>query len=138
MGVAERAEAAGAYVAMRARALQDDPEIAAIRSTAERVEASTLLREEQSLHDAQLQAPVFDPADADDRAVERMLNGAVASDMYRVQLLDLAALHGGLFQRAVDALYLHEARSLGRWEALARHRLDRRQLTETRARDAEG
>jgi hypothetical protein len=38
----------------------------------------------------------------------------------------------------VDALYLHEARSLGRWEALARHRLDRRQLSETRQRDAEG
>jgi hypothetical protein len=135
MGVSERAEAAGAYVAARAQALQDDPEIAAIRSTAGTVKASPLLRREQSLHDAKLEALMFDD---DDRAVERMVNAAAADDGYRVQLLDLAALHGGLYERAVDALYLHEARSLGRWEALARHRLDRRQLVETRARDGGG
>jgi hypothetical protein len=133
MGVSERAERAGAYVAVRDEALVSDPEILAIRHTAERV--STLLRKEQSLHDATLEALVFDD---DDRAVERMVNAAAADDAYRVQQLDLAALHGGLYERAVDALYLHEARSLGRWEALARHRLDRRQLVETRARDAEG
>lgn len=138
MGVVERAEAAGTYVAAREQALRDDPEIAAIRSTAESVEASTLLRREQRLHDHELEALVCDPKDADARAVERMVNGAVADDAYRVQLLDLAALHGGLFERAVDALYVHEAHSLGRWEALARHRLDRRQLNETRQRDAGG
>jgi hypothetical protein len=138
MGVVERAEAAGTYVAARERALQNDPEITAIRSTAGTVGASALLRREQRLHDHELEALVFDPKDADDRPVERMVNAAAASDSYRVQLLDLAALHGGLFERAVDALYLHEARSLGRWEALARHRLDRRQLIETRAQDGGG
>jgi len=135
MGVSERAERAGAYVAVRERALVEDPDLLAIRRTAGTVKASPLLRREQSLHDANLQALVFDPKDDDDRAVERMVNAAAADDGYRVQLLDLAALHGGLFERAVDALYLHEARSLGPWEALARHRLDRRQLDETRERD---
>jgi len=138
MGVVERAEQAGTYVAVRQRALVDDPAIAAIRRTASAVMSSVPLSRQQHRFDADLQAPVFDPEDADDRAVERMVNAAVASDSYRVQLIDLAALHGGLFARAVDALYLHEARSLGRWEALARHRLDRRQLDETRERDAEG
>jgi hypothetical protein len=138
MSVSERAEQAGAYVAARERALVEDPDLLAIRRTAGTVEASPLLRREQRLHDHELEAPVFDPKDADDRAVERMVNAASSDDAYRVQLLDLAALHGGLFERAVDALYLHEARSLGRWEALARHRLDRRQLSETRQRDAEG
>jgi hypothetical protein len=132
MGVSERAERAGAYVAVRERALVEDPDLLAIRRTAGTVRASPLLRLEQSLHDAGLEALVFDD---DDRAVGRMVNAAAADDGYRVQLLDLAALHGGLYERAVDALYLHEARSLGRWEALARHRLDRRQLIETRARD---
>jgi hypothetical protein len=77
---------------------------------------------------------VFDPRDADGRALERMVNAAAADDMYRVQLLDLAALHGGLYERAVDALYLHEA-LVGTLGGAARHRLDRRQLDETRARD---
>jgi hypothetical protein len=61
------------------------------------------------------------------------VNAAAADDMYRVQLLDLAALHGlysGRWTRSTCT-----KRSLGRWEALARHRLDRRQLDETRARD---
>jgi hypothetical protein len=135
MGVSERAEQAGAYVAVRERALVEDPDLLAIRRTAGTVRASALLRREQSLHDAKLEALVFDD---DDRVVERMVSAASADDSYRVQLVDLAALHGGLYERAVDALYLHEARSLGRWEALARHRLDRRQLMETRARDGGG
>jgi hypothetical protein len=75
--VSVRAEAAGTYVAAREQALRDDPEIAAIRSTAGTVEASTLLRRKQRLHDHELQALVVDPKDADDRAVERMVNAAL-------------------------------------------------------------
>jgi hypothetical protein len=43
-----------------------------------------------------------------------MSNAAAVDDGYRVQLLDLAALHGGLYRQAVDALYALEVRTLGR------------------------
>jgi hypothetical protein len=49
----------------------------------------------------------------------------------------LAALHDGLYHQAVNALYALEVRSLGRWEAEARHQLDLGQITETRRRDTE-
>lgn len=62
---------------------------------------------------------------------------AAQDDGYRVQLIDLAALHGGLYLRAVNTLFEIEVRTLGHWEAEARRLLDRRQLSETRARDAE-
>jgi len=78
-----------------------------------------------------------DPDDLDAKAVERMSKAAAEDDGYRVQLLDLAALHGGPYEQAVHALYAIEVRTLGRYEAEARHQLDRRQITETRKRDAQ-
>jgi hypothetical protein len=134
MSVFERAEEAGAYVALRAEALRSDPSVLAIRHTAETTD--------RRLADLGLQlAPPTPPeqpdlTDPDVRAIERMSTAAVADDNYRVQLIDLAALHGGLFLRAVDAIYPIEAQALGRFEALARRVLDRQQLDETRAKDA--
>jgi hypothetical protein len=137
MSVFERADQAGAYRALRLEALKSDPGLLAIMRTQAVVEASARLLWLQRQTDAETEAIVFDRDDADDRAVERMSTAAAADDAYRVQLLDLAALHGGLYLRAVDALYAVEVQSLGRWEAEARHQLDLRQLTETRRRDAE-
>jgi hypothetical protein len=137
MSVFERADMAGSYLALRLEALRSDPSVLAIRRTASVVEASKQLSRQQRLLDSDVEALVFDPADPDARAVERMSTAAAGSDGYRVQLIDLAALHGGLFEQAVDALYAVEVRSLGRWEAEARHHLDLKQITETRRRDAE-
>jgi chemotaxis response regulator CheB len=66
-----------------------------------------------------------------------LVSGSIAAsdDGYRVQLLGLAALHGGLYRQAVDALYALECETLGRFEALARLVLDQRQILETRARE---
>jgi hypothetical protein len=136
--VFERADMAGAYRALRLEALRSDPSVLAIFRTQRQVEASTLLSWQQRLLDGEMEPLTFDPDDPDDRAVERMSTAAAQDDGYRVQLIDLAALHGGLYLKAVDALYAVEVRMLGRWEAEARHQLDRRQLSETRARDAEG
>jgi hypothetical protein len=138
MSVFERADRAGAYRALRLEALRSDPSVLAIFRTQRQVQASTLLSWLQSQADAEVEPLNFDPDDPDDRAVERMSTAAAADDGYRVQLIDLAALHGGLYRRAVNALYKIEVRTLGRYEAEARHLLDRRQLSETRARDAEG
>jgi hypothetical protein len=137
MTVFERADRAGAYRALRLEALRSDPSVLAIFRTQRQVQSSTLLSWQQSQLDAEIEPFTFDPDDPDDRAVERMSAAAAADDGYRVQLIDLAALHGGLYLKAVDALYAVEVRTLGRWEAEARHQLDLRQLTETRARDAE-
>lgn len=134
----ERADMAAAYRALRLEALRSDPSVLAIFRTGSAVESSRLLSWQQSQLDAEMELLTFDPDDPDDRAVERMSTAAVADDGYRVQLIDLAALHGGLYLKAVDALYAVEVRTLGRWEAEARHQLDLRQLTETRQRDAEG
>jgi hypothetical protein len=84
-----------------------------------------------------MEALVCDPDDLDARAVERMSAAAAEDDGYRVQLVDLAALHGGLYERAVNAVYSVEKKTLGRWEAEARHQLDRAQIAETQAADAE-
>jgi hypothetical protein len=138
MSVFERADMAAAYRALRLEALRSDPSVLAIFRTGSAVESSRLLSWQQSQLDAEMELLTFDPDDPDDRAVERMSTAAVADDGYRVQLIDLAALHGGLYLKAVDALYAVEVRTLGRWEAEARHQLDLRQLTETRQRDAEG
>jgi hypothetical protein len=129
-----RADKAGALKTLRDEALRNDPEILAIRHTAAQVESSPLLSQQQGLLDAELGSlPEFDRDDPDARAVERMSTAAVQDDAYRVQLLDLAALH----LEAVNALYAIEVRTLGRFEALARLLLDQRQLIETRRRDAE-
>jgi hypothetical protein len=85
---------------------------------------------------AELEPLVVDQNDLDDRAVERMSNAAAADDGYRVQLIDLAALHGELYLRAVKTLFRIEVR-LGHWEAEARRLLDLQQLDETRKRDAQ-
>jgi hypothetical protein len=133
-----RADKAGALKTLRDEALRNDPEILAIRHTAAQVESSPLLSQQQGLLDAELGSlPEFDRDDPDARAVERMSTAAVQDDAYRVQLLDLAALHGDLYLEAVNALYAIEVRTLGRFEALARLLLDQRQLIETRRRDAE-
>jgi len=137
MTVFERADMAGAYVALRTEALRNDPSVLAARYTAAKVESSRSLSWQQGLLDTELEALVFDPDDPDARAVERMSSAASADDAYRVQLLDLAALHGGLYEEAVNKLYAVEVRSLGRYEAEARHMLDLWQIAETRKRDAE-
>jgi hypothetical protein len=135
--VFERADMAGAYLALRLEALRSDPSVLAIFRTAEQVEASRLVSHQQRMLDADVAWPEPDMDDPDARAVRRVSEAAAADDAYRVQLLDLAAMHGGLYRKAVDALYDLEARSLGRWEAFARHVLDQRQIIETRRRDAE-
>ncbi len=76
---------------------------------------------------------MFDVDDLNARAVERLATTASQDDAYRVQLLDLAALHGSLYLEAVNMLYAIEARSLGRFEALARLVLDQRQPAQARA-----
>jgi hypothetical protein len=130
---------AGAYLALRLEALRNDPSVLAIRRTGSVVKSSkSRWAKEQRRRDADMEALVFDRDDPNARAVERMSTAAAADDGYRVQLLDLAALHDGLFRKAVDALYDLELRSLGSWEAEARHHLDLKQIAETRARDAEG
>jgi hypothetical protein len=136
MSVFERADKAGAYLALRLEALRNDPSVMAIRYTQDRVESSKILSRQQRMLDSDIEAMVFDRDDPDARALERMSTAAAQDDKYRVQLLDLAALHGGLFEKAVSALYALEVRTLGRWEAEARHQLDLRQIAETRRRDA--
>jgi hypothetical protein len=106
--------------------------VLAIRHTGSVVESSRSLSWQQGLLDTELEALVFDPDDLDARAVERLSTAAAKDDGHRVQLLDLAALHGGLYERSVNALYAIEVRTLGRWEAEARHLLDQRQIAETR------
>jgi hypothetical protein len=118
----ERAERAGRFLPLREQALADDTDLLAIRFTAQHVQA-----------DEQHEPLVFDPDDLDARAVERMATEASKDDGYRVQLLDLAALHGSVYLRAANALYAVEARTLGRFEALARLVLDQRQLAQARA-----
>jgi hypothetical protein len=119
MSVFGRADMAGAYLALRLEGLRSDPSVLAIRHTAAKVESSTLLSWQQRQLDAEMEALVFDADDLDARAVERMSSAAFQDDAYRVQLLDLAALHGGLYRKAVDALYKVEVRTLGRFEAEA-------------------
>jgi hypothetical protein len=136
MSVFERADKAGAYLALRLEALRNDPSVMAIRYTQDRVESSKILSRQQRMLDSDIEAMVFDRDDPDARALERMSTAAAQDDKYRVQLLDLAAVHGGLFEKAVSALYALEVRTLGRWEAEARHQLDLRQIAETRRRDA--
>jgi hypothetical protein len=136
MSVFERADKAGAYLALRLEALRNDPSVMAIRYTQDRVESSKILSRQQRMLDSDIEAMVFDRDDPDARALERMSTAAAQDDKYRVQLLDLAALHGGLFEKVVSALYALEVRTLGRWEAEARHQLDLRQIAETRRRDA--
>jgi hypothetical protein len=95
--VSERAEQAGAFKAWREGALASDPGILGVRWTGREVDAS-------GLADAELAAlPEPDLSDPDVRAVVRMSTEAVANDAYRVQLIDLAALHGELFLEAVKA-----------------------------------
>jgi hypothetical protein len=138
LSVFVRAEEAGAYLALRTEALRSHPSVLASRHTERTVMGSTLLAWQQRQLDTERGAPPeLDRDDPDARALERMSNAAAADDGYRVQLLDLAALHGGLYRKAVDALYALEVRSLGRYEAEARHHLDLEQITETRRRDAE-
>jgi hypothetical protein len=125
----ERAEAAGRFLAERERALVDDPDIQALRRSGSLIEAAGF---------EQPSWPEPEPPARDDRAaraVWRMSSSAASDDGYRVQLLDLAALHGGLFLEAVNALYAIEARSLGRSEAFVRCVLDQRQILQTRARE---
>jgi hypothetical protein len=132
-----RAALAGAFKGLRERALAEDPDLLAIKHTAERVQASKLVSWYQQQLDADVEALVFDRDDPDARAVERMSTAAAEDIGYRVQLVDLAALLGGLYLEAVRALYAIEVRTVGRWEALTRLVLDQRQLMETRRRDAE-
>jgi hypothetical protein len=122
--------------AERVEALRTDPTVLSIRHTAEAVEASALTSWMQSHLDGELEALTW-ADDKDARAVRRMAEGAAGDDGYRVQLVDLAALHGGLYRKAVDAIYAIEVRSLGRFEALARLVLDERLLA-THARGREG
>jgi len=119
----------GGYLALRTEALRNDPSVLAFRHTAEVMGPRQLAPDAGEL--------VVDRDDLDAKAVERMSTAAASDDAYRVQLLDLAALHGGLYREAVDALFAIEVRSIGGWEAEARHHLDLRQITETRKRDKE-
>jgi hypothetical protein len=124
--LSERAEAAQAFVPERERALVDDPEILRVRRVALALRA-------RGLDDAPLpEGPRPSGADPRARAVRRMASSAAADNGYRVQLVDLAALHAGLYLEAVHALYAIEARTLGRFEALARAILDQRQLLQAR------
>jgi hypothetical protein len=69
--------------------------------------------------------------------VQRISTAAADDDGYRVQLIDLAVVRGGVYREALGRLYGVEAEKLGRWEAAARLLLEYRQLAETQQRDAE-
>jgi hypothetical protein len=131
-----RADRAGAYQALRLEALRSHPSVLALRNSAALSRSSVNWSQRKAWADAETEPLQFDPEDPDDRAVERMSTAAASDDGYRVQLLDLAALHGGLHERAVNALYRIEVRSLDHWEAEARRLLDWQQIRETRQRDA--
>lgn len=120
----------------REEALRIDPEVLAVRRSAAMVAGSTFARLYGPLLEAE---PLPEPApdDRDGQAVRRMALAAAGDDGYRRQLVELAALHGALFREAVDAVYEIEVRTLGRFEAEARHHLDLRHLAETRRRDAQ-
>jgi hypothetical protein len=101
----------------RAETLRSDPAVLAIRHTAATVSGSTLMSWQQRQLEAEVEAP---PRPArDDRAsrvVRRMSEAAASDDGYRVQLIDLAALHGGLYLEAVR----RSSRSNGRASAPGR------------------
>jgi hypothetical protein len=129
---------AGAYLALRLEALRSDPSVLAIRHTGSAVQSSrSVWARAQHRRDVKAEPPGLDRNDPDADTVERVAKAAAKDDGFRVQLLDLAALHGGLYEKAVNRLYAIEIRTLGRWHAEARNLLDRRQIAETRKRDAE-
>jgi hypothetical protein len=96
--VSERADSAGAFTALRAEALRSDPSLQAVRFSGAQAASSPLGSSLQRQLDAELGAPPEpDLCDPDVRAVLRMSTEAAKNDAYRVQLIDLAALHGELF-----------------------------------------
>jgi hypothetical protein len=138
--VFERAEQAGSFRPLREEVLRldsPDSEIAAIRYAASRV--ATLGLEQPSYEKPEPEEPKHktDKLPRHEQIVERISAAACEDDGYRVQLIDLAALRGGVYRQALDRLYAIEVQTLGHWEALARLLLDYRQLAETKQRDAE-
>jgi hypothetical protein len=113
---------AGSYRALRERGLEPaEAEIAAIAS----------LLDEPSVPDPE-PAGEFSKQE---QIVERVASAASDDDGYRVQLIDLAASHGGIYREALDRVYELQREALGRCEAMARLLLDYRQLVETQKRD---
>jgi hypothetical protein len=67
-------------------------------------------------------------------AVQRMSETASRDAGYRAQLVELSS-HGGIYRRALDALYANERETLGPEQASALGACDERQLAETRERE---
>jgi len=134
--VLERAEQAGKFRPLREQALHPDSpdsEIAALRRVASRVATLGLDVEKPPKSERKQTEKLSRP----EQIVARMSAAATQDDGYRVQLIDLAAVRGGIYRQALDRLYGIEKETLGRWEALARLLLDSRQLVETQKRDAQ-
>lgn len=70
-----------------------------------------------------------------DAAVQRITATATQDDGYRAQLVILADSHGGIFRRALDAVYASELETLGEQEAHALVARDEQLLSETRERE---
>lgn len=118
-----RAELAGEYVAVRDEALRSDPDLLAIRSAAEQARTAGL--DAPPRPDGAQQGkrkPGQEPTRAE--IVQTLATNASTDSGYRVQLISLAALHGGIYQEGMNAIYELEAETLGRFEALARLVLD--------------
>jgi hypothetical protein len=138
--VFQRAEQAGKFRPLREEALRldsPDSEVSALRHVASRV--ATLGLEQPSYERPEPEEPKgkTDRLPRHEQIVERISAAACEDDGYRVQLVDLAAVRGGVYRQALDRLYAIEVQTLGRWEAFARLLLDYRQLDETKQRDAE-
>jgi hypothetical protein len=65
-------------------------------------------------------------------AIERVKLAAFSDQGYRAQLVNLAETHGGLYRRALDALYEHERATLGEQEAGERRARDDELLANVR------
>jgi hypothetical protein len=131
-GVFARAEQAGKYRPLREEALRPDsadPEVAAIRH------AASLLDPAEKPEPEEPSKGKKETLSKREQVVQRISTAACEDDGYRVQLIDLAAVRGGVYREALGRLYAVEAETLGRFEALARLWLDYRQLVETQKRD---
>jgi hypothetical protein len=64
-----------------------------------------------------------------------MSSAASTDDGFREQMVDLADSHGGIYRRALDALYALETETLGAEAVRARIARDEQLLAETRERE---
>jgi hypothetical protein len=135
LDVFARAEEAGKFRQLREQALRPDspdPQVAALRAAAALLDTGDAPSPTPQPAKPKLKTEELSRAE---QIVQRLSTTAVDDDGYRVQLIDLAATSGGLYQQALDRVYEIETETLGQAEATARLLLDSRQLVATRERD---